>query len=258
MTVQKLTPIIQSLDRGLVLLDAVAKARGPVSLPQLSKVLDIDRSSVFHLVNTLAKRGYLAQVPGSKEYVLGSAVWSMTSQLEPHELLTTVARDSVAKLAQVTGETTHLVALNGRCIVFLDHELTSHRVGVSASCGSDVPLHLTSVGKALLVDFDREQLVELFGNVPFPTPTKRSIASIDDLFAECKRVKKRGFAIDDEEAAEGIRCVAAPIRDSAGVVIAAIGISAPSHRLTEKRCIESGVQVMHIAGEISEALGKQA
>lgn len=257
MAVHKLTPTVQSLDRGLILLDAVAQSRRPVSLPELTRLFDIDRSSIFRLVNTLVQRGFLSQVPGSKDYVPGPAVWRMTSQLESNKLLAALARGDVLRLAEESGETTHLVVRNGLRPVFIENEPTSHRVGVSTCCGDDDPLHCTSVGKALLADFERQQLIALFGDEPLATPTKRSIRSIDALVDECKRTRKRGFAIDDEEMSKGVRCVAAPIRDSTGAVIAAIGISAPGDRLSKKRCIDVGQQIRQVAQDISGKLGIQ-
>ena len=108
-----------------------------------------------------------------------------------------------------------------------------------------------------ILDVDRQQLIKVFGDGPLSTPTKYSIGSIDALVSECKRTRKRGFAIDDEEMSEGVRCVAAPIRDSIGAVIAAIGISAPSNRLSKKHCVDVGQQVKRTAQDIIEKLGEQ-
>ena len=84
-----------------------------MSLPELTKLLDVDRCSVYRLVNTLAHQSFLAQVPDSKEYVLGAAVWRMTSQLEPNKVLAALARGDVLGLAEESGETIHLVVRNG-------------------------------------------------------------------------------------------------------------------------------------------------
>ena len=112
MNTKKVTHPIQSLDRGLTILEIVGQARRPVSVAELTPALGIDRSSVFRLANTLRMRGFLAQLP-SKEYVLGSAVWRLADRFQWSRGLTQIAREQVAALAAKTGETTHLVDSGG-------------------------------------------------------------------------------------------------------------------------------------------------
>jgi len=249
------TPPIQSLDRGLVILEAVASARKPVSLADLTPVLGIDRSSVFRLANTLKQRGFLTQLPDSKEYVLGSAIWRLASLFRFSDVLMQMAREHVNALAAPSGETTHLAIREGRQAMLIDHQLTAHPVGVAGGSGFCVPLHCTSVGKALLTDYEHAQLAGLLGDAPLASLTKRTITSVAALAEECQRTRKRGFAVDDEEQNEGVRCVAAPIRDSSGQVVASIGISAPAARLPRDRFKGVGAEVMAVAREISRKLG---
>jgi IclR family acetate operon transcriptional repressor len=254
MTVRKATLPIQSLDRGLAILEIVGQARRPVSVAELTPALGIDRSSVFRLANTLKMRGFLAQLP-SKEYVLGSAIWRLANRFQWSQGFTQIAREQVTALAAKTGETTHLVIQEGRQAVFVDHELTAQPVGVSVSSGRCEPLHSTAVGKALIADCDSRTLSELLGDEPLPAATKRTIRRIAELAKECRRVRKRGFAIDNEEFHEGVRCVAAPIRDASGRIVAAIGISAPISRLSESRCEKVAQAVKRAAAQIGKKLG---
>jgi IclR family acetate operon transcriptional repressor len=254
MSAPKATQPIQSLDRGLIILEIVGQARRPVSVAELTPLLGIDRSSVFRLVNTLRMRGFLAQLP-SKEYVLGSAVWRLANRFQWSQGLTQIAREQVAALAAKTGETTHLVIQEGRQAVFVDQEVTAQPIGVSASFSRCEPLHCTAVGRALVADCDKHALVELFGDAPLLAPTKRAIHTVADLAKECQRTRKRGYSIDDEEFHEGVRCLAAPIRDGSGRIVAAIGISAPIGRLPESRCSKVAQEVKRAAAQISEKLG---
>jgi IclR family acetate operon transcriptional repressor len=254
MTIRKGTSPIQSLDRGLAILEMVAQARRPVSVAELTPVLGIDRSSVFRLANTLRMRGFLIQLP-SKEYVLGPAVRRLAGSFRWSHGLEQVARQQVAGLAASTGETTHLVIREGRQAVFVDHELTAQPVGVSVVSGRCEPLHCTAVGKALIVDFNRAELEKLLGSEPLSAPTRRAVRSIAALAKECRRTQKRGYAVDNEEFHKGVRCVAAPIRDGSGQVVAAIGISAPVARLPESRCEKVGQEVKRAALEIGDKLG---
>lgn len=255
MTSGNVTPPIQSLDRGLTLLETVAKSRRPVPLAELTRELGIDRSSVFRLANTLRRRGFLVQNPGSKDYVLGSAIWRLASLVPWAETLKQLAREQMVSLAGNTGETSHLAIREGREAMLIDHELTGQPVGASACTGRCVPLHCTSVGRALISDYDARRLAELFGSAPLAALTKRTVDSISALAKQCQLSRKRGFALDDQEHYEGVRCIAAPIRDASGEIIGSIGISAPAERLTKGLYKQVGQQVMQAAEEVAAKLG---
>lgn len=173
-------------------------------------------------------------------------------------MLTQFAHEHVAALAARTGETTHLVIQEGVQAVFIDHALTDQPLCVSLRSGRCEPLHCTAVGKALIADHDLPALEDLYAGQVLSTPTKRTIRTLAELAEECQRVGKRGFAVDDEEFNPGVRCVAAPIRDGGGQIIAAIGISAPIGRLSKARCQKVGEEIMCAAQEISMKLGCQA
>ena len=252
MSTQRKSPPVQSLDRGLVILEFVARAQQPASLADLTRELEIDRSNVYRLAHTLVLRGFLAQVPGGKEYVLGPAVGRLSSRFQwPKQ----VAREQVLALAARTGETTHLAIREGDQAFLLDHELCGQPVGVSASSGHCEPLHVTAVGKALIVDYDEAQLLAIFGDPVLSRWTKRTIVSVSDLARECRRCRERGYAVDDEEFHEQVCCIAAPIRDVSGTVVASIGISAPASRLPKRLWKGVGREVMETAAEVSERLG---
>jgi len=252
----KTTQPIQSLDRGLILLETVAQARQPVSLSQLTLVLKIDRSSVFRLANTLKRRGYLAQMPDNKHYTLGSAVWRLAGLFNFGNVLLQVARAPIAALAENTGETTHLAIREGCQAVLIDRQLTAKAIGVAGvDSGAGVPLYCTSVGKALIADHDYDRLVRLFADRPLTKFTRRTITTLAKLAEECQSARRCGYAIDDEEEHEGVRCIGSPIRDASGEIVAAVGISAPVARLPRDRIKETGKKVAAAALEISHALG---
>ena len=249
------TPPIQSPSGGLALLTAVGDAQRPLSLAELNEVVPIDRSSVFRLANTLRLHGFLTQVPGSKCYTLGPAVWQLAGQMRVAGSLPQVGRPHVVELAELTGETAHLAVRQREQSIFIDHELTGQAVGVSTRAGSSEPLHSTALGKALLADFDLEALEQLLGEGPLPAATVGTITSIAALASACLEVRRRGFAVDDEEYHPGVRCIAAPIRDASAAVVGAIGVSAPANRLPEPRIASVAEQVRQQAARISQQLG---
>ena len=251
----KETPSIQSLDRGLLILEAVAKSTDPVSLAHLAALLDIDRSSAFRLANTLKRRGFLANPSAGKDYILGPSVWRLSRQYDWSKMLATVAHDHLKALAAATNETAHLAVREGRKALFIDHVTTSHVIAISGQTGELVPLYCTSHGKALLADFTEPDLGQLFGGKPLKAYTKNTIQSVRALARECEEIRSQGFATDESEYMDGVRCIAAPIRDRDGAVIASIGISAPAARFPKELEKEYAGRVLAVAGQIAEMVG---
>jgi IclR family transcriptional regulator, acetate operon repressor len=249
------TPAIQSLDRGLLILEAVAKSSEPVSLGPLAAMLAIDRSSAFRLANTLRRRGYLANSSAGKDYILGPSVWRLWHQYDWSKMLVTVAHEHLKTLAKETNETAHLAIREGRKALFIDHVASLHLIAISGQTGEFVPLHCTSHGKALLSDFEERDLVTLYGGKPLQAYTKNTIQNVRALAKECEAIRAQGFATDDAEYLEGLCCIAAPIRNRDIAVIASIGISAPAARFPKAREKEYAERVVAAAMQIGRTIG---
>jgi IclR family acetate operon transcriptional repressor len=253
------TPSIQSLDRGLVILEAVAKASGPVPLGQLTELLGIDRSSVFRLANTLKRRGFLSNPEGRKDYILGSSIWRLSRKYDWSKMLITSSHEHLKLLASRTGETTHLAVREGKQTLFIDHQASTNQViVVPGQTGEFAPLHCTAHGKALLADCGPADLRAIFGAAPLQAYTPRTIVSLSELAKVCVQIHRDGYAFDDAEFREEIRCLAAPIRDKDGVVVASIGISAPQMRFPKERYPIAARQVCDAAQEVTGRLSAEA
>lgn len=247
--------VIQSVDRALQLLETVGQSVTPVSLGELTSVLGMDRSSVCRLAQTLRRRGYLIQLRDSKHYTLGSAIWRLARCSQWPDVLGPLARDSVIALAEAAGETAHVAVREQEQVVFVEQQLANRPVGVSFGTSRVEPLHCTALGKALLADCRPDELHAIFPGKSLLALTPKTIGSVDKLAAECERVRRDGYAVDDEEFHQGVRCVAAPVRDGSGEVVAAIGISAPANRLPKSRLSAVGATVIRAAATLSERLG---
>lgn len=252
------TPSIQSLDRGLSILEAVANSADPVPLAHLTDLLGIDRSSAFRLANTLRRRGFLANPTGGRDYVLGPSILRLSQKYGWSNMLIGFCREPLKTLGITTGETAHLAVLHGTQALFLDHHSSTNQIiVVSGQTGETVPLYCTAHGKALIADYDGTQLRQLFGNMEFPRHTAKTIVTIGDLAKSCAQIKAEGYALDDGEYIEEVRCVAAPIRDKDGTVVASIGISAPVIRFPVEKDLFFSRQVCDIALEITSILSAE-
>jgi DNA-binding IclR family transcriptional regulator len=250
------TPPVQSVERALSVLEAVARSVEPVPLAHLTAVVGIDPSSVFRLANTLKRRGFLANPNGRKHYVLGPAVWRLSREYDWSRMLISICREAVKALATRTGETAHLAVREGREVFFIDHYASGDQgVIVAGQTGKMMPLHCTAHGKSLLADFGLAELKALYGTTPLERYTARTSVSLPELAKACTRVRADGVSIDDGEYLEDVRCVAAPVRDRGGVVIGSIGVSAPATRMSEGRDSVLAQHVRDTAEHINALLG---
>ena len=248
------TPAIQSLDRGLAILEAVGASSNPVPLRQLTEMIGIDRSSVFRLANTLRQRRFLAHPKDSKDYILGPTAWRL-SRRYGRTVLGTFFHHFLQELTAALGETSHFAVREGIKVFFVDHQIPAGQVvSVAGQTGEYAPLHCTAHGKALLADCDRSALTDLLGGAPLHVYSRRTVKSVTRLARVCAQVRRDGFALDDGEYIEEVRCLAAPIRDPHGEIIGSVGISSPVTRLPTRAIARAAAEVKKTAAAISAAL----
>ena len=185
---------------------------------------------------------------------LGHALWRLSNRYDWGTMLIRVSHDHLKQLASQTNETAHLAVREGRQALFIDHAVANHVISVAGQTGESVPLYCTAHGKALLADFDQQELVTLFGNGHLRKYTKQTIVTLPQLARVCAQIKAQGFSLDDAELQEGVRCAAAPIRAESGAIVGSIGISAPATRFPKDRYAVCGEQVRAVAAEISARL----
>ena len=248
------TPAIQSLDRGLAVLEAVAASSTPVPLKQLTDLIGIDRSSVFRLANTLRQRRFLTNPKGSKDYILGPTAW-LLSRRYGRTVLGTFFHHYLQELSATLGETSHFAVREGIEVFFIDHHIpVGQVVSVAGQTGEFAPLHCTAHGKALLADCDLRTLRDLLGRAPLRTYTRRTLKSVPRLAVVCAQVRVDGFALDNGEYLEEVTCMAAPIRDPQGEIVASVGISSPLARLQTRGVARAAAEVMKTARAITASL----
>src|SRR3954453_14095994 len=191
------TPAIQSLDRGLAILETVAASPAPVPLKQLTDLLRIDRSSAFRLANTLRQRRFLANPKGSKDYILGPSAWRL-SRRYGRAVLGTFFHHYLQELSAAIGETSHFAVREGIEVFFIDHHIPLGQiVSVAGQTGEFAPLHCPAHGKALLAEFDLSTLKDLLGSAPLRVHTRTTVKSLTRLARVCAQVRLDGFALDD-------------------------------------------------------------
>ncbi|MCC7354991.1 MAG: IclR family transcriptional regulator [Anaerolineae bacterium] len=246
---------IQSLDRGLQLLEFLSQSSEPMGLAELAGLLRVDRSTAHRLLGTLAQRDFVRQDPESKHYSLGLKVVELSRRAVDGLTLRIVARDRLRHLVHESGESVNLVVMVRDQVVCVDAEPSPAVLAVSDEVGAIYALHATAAGKILLAHLPDAQRTNLLSREPLPGYTLRTLTDLNTLQAHLQLVRQQGYALDDEERFSGVRCVAAPVRDRRSKVVAAISISGPATRITLEKVPELAGLVKKTASDISTALG---
>lgn len=244
------TPGSQTLLRGLDVLEAVAS--GTTTLAALSDTLGFNRSTVHRLAVTLVERRYLSFMP-RVGYALGPKLLEVGFQASAQISLPRISRRYMESLAEITGDTVHLGILDGTRALYLDKIDGHRRVIVSSRIGDRHPLRSTGLGKALLLDEPEDRLRQFY-HAEHDGPQKYRL-SLAEWLACMRDYGRLGYAFDMEENEDRIRCVAAPIRDAAGNIKAAISISSAAQYMDDGRMRHLAEEVRQTACQISADLG---
>jgi IclR family transcriptional regulator, KDG regulon repressor len=247
--------LVQSLDRALDILEKLVEVDGGCGVTELGNSLGLHKSTIYRLLATLHYRGYVEQDPVSRDYRVGLKLLEIGSMVLNKLDLRTQAKPFLIELMKETKETIHLGVMNRGEIVYIDKVEGTETIRMYSHIGVRVPVHCTSLGKIILA-FSTPQMVELIiREQGLNRYTENTITSHDDFIEHLKTVKKQGFAVDDEEQEEGIRCIGGPIFDYNGDVIAAFSISGPAIRMTEERVRDLSNLVLLYSKKISAAFG---
>ena len=247
-------PTIQSLGRGLKLLDYVVLAGKPVELGELAELIGVERSSAHRLMATLIVSGFVVQ-DSQKKYLAGPAILELASKVGSREQVHDIAGPYLNELAEKTGETAHLGVLGREQVVLTNCVASNHTLAVTSRVGASEPLYCTALGKAIACEMTDSELKQLFGGIKFKKHTPGTIGSLSGFKKECVQVKETWLAKDDQEFREGIRCLASPVKNFSGKIAAAIGISGPKSRLGDKQFKKAGEIVRDTGIELSKRLG---
>jgi len=226
-----------------------------MSLTELARKLGLGKSSVYRLLVTLARRGYVEKNPQSERYRLTYRLFAVASPAADRFGLREAAHPIMERLAAHTGETVNLGVLDGTRVLNLHKVESRHLLRMHLTVGSGVPAHATALGKVLLAALEPDELARRLRGRRLERLTRRTVGDRSALRSALARVHEQGFAVDDEECSLGLRCVAAPILDRRGLVVAALSISGPTQRFPQTTLSRLTEVVQAAARELSHRLG---
>jgi len=243
------------LEKGLKLVDELAQSAEGMTAVELASSIGVHKTSVYRYLNTLLNAGYI-QNNGDSRYHLGNKILELGSQLLRRMPLRETAHPFLVKLSADTQKTVHLCVLDGHDVIYIDKVESQKTLPMLSRIGSRAPAYCTGVGKALLSGFPTDQVASLLREFPLTQRTPETITNPVRLLEEIETTAKRGYAIDNCEHEEGIKCFAAPIKGYGGDYVGAASLTGLKRAFKGSEKSEKMIAaITKTATEISRALG---
>jgi DNA-binding IclR family transcriptional regulator len=247
--------LVNALLHGLSILQMFDDHHQVVSVAEIAKRVGVHRSNASRLAATLAAQGFLTREAEAGRYRLGPQLIRLGRLAGAGNDVAQRALGPLRALVQQTGETGHIGVLDGAEAVTVAVVDGWHTVRMHSHPNKRSPAHNSSIGKALLAGLDDAEVRRRLHGRRLTAKTPHSITSQPALLRELAEVRERGFAVDNEELELGLRCLAAPIHDADGAVIASLGLSGPAPRLTDAAVAELVPLVRAAAADATRAIG---
>lgn len=251
---------VQAVERALAIMDAMAEAGVPMAISDLADRVQLNISTVHRLLSTLITKDYVEQEAQTSRYKLGLKLFALGKAALYTKDIQIVGRPFLEELVRLCNETANLAILDGREVVYIDQVESNNIVIVRmfARAGSRGPAHATASGKMLLSSLKDEELEKILAGVQLEQFTAETINDAAILKKELQRIRRQGYAIDLGERDEDVRCVAAPVHNHEGKVVAAISLSGPYTRITNYYLNNQLADiVLDTARKMSKQLGYQ-
>ncbi|MCI8454136.1 MAG: IclR family transcriptional regulator [Lachnospiraceae bacterium] len=246
---------IQVAERLFRVIELLAEA-GPMGIMELSNLLGFHKSTTHRLVMSLQHMGYIRQDEETLKYGLSLKFLEIGSKILEQTNMASLIHPSLKRLSEQTGETIHLVRREGNEAVYIDKvESSVSSIRMVSRVGSRIPLYCSGVGKALLAEFKDREIRSVWENSEIRRLTPHTIMTFEELMERIGEVRKKGYALDDEENEEGVRCIAVSLKDYHKEPVYALSISAPVGRMTGERVMELKEKVLRFKEELTRTLG---
>lgn len=248
--------LVGSLSHGLAILDMFERDRPVIGIGEMAQELGMHRSTTSRLAATLASAGYLELAGEPGRYRLSGKLAALGELVAADaDDVRRAALPSLGELVSGLGETGHLAVLEGNEAVTIEIVDGWHTVRMHSWVGKRSPAHCSSMGKALLAGLDDAELDDRYPERHLEARTERTITDRDELVRHLAWVREHGYAVDEEELEPHLCCVAAPVFDRGGAVVASISVSGPDTRISEPTIPAVAAAVRGAAAQISARLG---
>jgi IclR family pca regulon transcriptional regulator len=230
---------IKSLEKAVNLICFLSQHGSPLKLEDLVKISGVKKTSCFRILQTLTKVGFISKDPETSGYFIGPKMISIGLSAARKSSIRELALPFMKEIREKTGTTVNLAILSGPEVIFVERLQSAHILEANLRIGSRLSAHLSSMGKAMLAYLSEVQLEDILRQIHFEKKTVKTISSIKVLKDELKNIRQKGFALNDEELEAGLFAIAAPLRNQAGMAIAAMNISFPLIRHSRQEALKT-------------------
>ena len=246
----------QSLRKALGILEVMVDLTTPSKLQDIALKTDMSPSTVLRFLNTFIDFGYVKQDPDTSLYYLTLKLADLGNRNRMNYPFQSSFRKYIKEIAEKFNESSSLCIEDDMQVVYIATEDgPSHMLQTLSRIGRIAPMHSTGVGKLFLTQYSDNRLAELASKRGLPKLTDKTITTLAELKKELNTIKKQGYALDDEECEIGVKCIAVPIKDYSGNIVAAMSLSAPTTRLSKRRIKEIAAFLLEKSKEASDELG---
>lgn len=252
----RITKVIKSVLTALNILEVFqAPNHQELGITEISRLLGLNKTTVFHLVSTMEMKGYIQKNKETGKYKLGLKLFELGNLVGERIDIQKQAVPFLRKLVEKFSETVHLVILDRDEALYIEKVEGTMNVRIPSQVGKRNPLHCTGVGKVLMAHLDEESVERIIREKGLRRFTNNTICDPQLLKKELSKVKEQGYALDNEEIEPGLRCIAAPVKNHLQKVVAAISMAAPASRLSDENLHIYIREVIEAAKGISYSLG---
>ncbi len=244
----------QLIDRLLDILELLSLEKDGLGVTEIGNRTGLHKSTVHRIVSALAERGYIEKVPERSVYKIGLKLVDISSVYLNSVELKTEATPYLRGLAAKFGQPAHLAILDGTDAVYIDKVDTLSNIRLYSQIGRRIPVYCSALGKCLLSGLYEVEIEEIVNRCSFKKLTAKTLEK-KELLLQIRAARVNGYAIDDEEHDEGIRCIAAPVLDYRGKVIAAVSIAGSSAAIVPQKDDETARILVETARDISKRMG---
>lgn len=246
---------IQVSERIFNVIECLARS-GPMGLQDLSNELNLNKSTVHRILNSLICMDYVRQDAESLKYSLSFKFCHISNQILSHNNMIDLARPYIKELAELSGETVHLVQIDGINAVYIDKVEASHNsVRLVSQVGKSIPLYCSGVGKAMLAEMSDARIRAIWDQSDIRKLTEYTVTDFNGFWQLITDIRQNGYALDNEENELGVRCIAVSLKSFHGRPSYAVSISAPKDRMDDSRIDELKNLILNTKQKILQELG---
>ncbi len=249
------TNTVKSIVKAFDILELLDKRR-ELGITEISEALKMDKSTVHRIISTLKEKKYVVQNISNNKYSNSFKLFEMGNNVIERLGLRRLAQPYLEQVARITNETVNIAVMYDRDIIYIDKIESPATIKVDLNIGKRLPAYCTGLGKAMLAFMPEDKALKMLENVEFVKHTNKTVSDKKLLFKQFVRIREKGYCLDDEEYVEGLKCIAAPVFNYYGEVIAAISIAVPKYRYDEgEKNIGYGNLIRTTAASLSKEFG---